>query len=252
MNKEMPTDKDVEAGKEPTLVGDKAAPKKPNPSQKPTQQKKGGAPNKGTQETKKDTTQAPKQQEKGDGTTQGTTSSDTQHEQGQTKKLITHTSGVRKKAKAHKMPPEYTIAEDDADLVAERTHVREFEEFEDTQHQRDRIQNKLADMRQVLEYIREAQSAGRETEPFLATSEVGSKAMLSEHDMIQMIAQASTTFHVTPNMMHMDEIVGQTTLKDLVQIQLVMGWIPTKALNKLQVNVAHEVQSCTHTDAIEL
>jgi hypothetical protein len=65
--------------------------------------------------------------------------------------------------------------------------------------------------------------------------------------MIQMIAQASSTFHVTPNMLRMDEIVGQTPLKYLAQIQLVMGRIPTKVLYKLQVSVTQEVQSCAHT-----
>jgi hypothetical protein len=53
-------------------------------------------------------------------------------------------------------------------------------------------------------------------------------------------------------MLCMDEIVGQTPLKYLAQIQLVMGWIPTKALYKLQVSVAQEVQSCARTDATEL
>ena len=59
-------------------------------------------------------------------------------------------------------------------------------------------------------------------------------------------------FHVTPNMLHMDEIVDQTPLKYLAQIQLVMTRVPTKALYKLQVSVAQEVQSCTHTDARKL
>jgi hypothetical protein len=62
-----------------------------------------------------------------------------------------------------------------------------------------------------------------------------------------MIAQLSSTFHVTPNMLCMEEIMGQTPLKDLAQIQLVLMWIPTKALYKLQVSVTQEVQSraCT-------
>jgi hypothetical protein len=47
----------------------------------------------------------------------------------------------------HKKPPVYTITEDDADLVVERVHEREVEEFEDVQHQRDRIQDELADLR---------------------------------------------------------------------------------------------------------
>jgi len=58
---------------------------------------------------------------------------------------------------------------------------------------------------------------------------------------MQTTAQSSSIFHVTPNMLRMDEIVGQTPLNYLAQIQLVMMRIPTKALYKLQVSVAQEV-----------
>jgi hypothetical protein len=50
----------------------------------------------------------------------------------------------------------------------------------------------------------------------------------------------------------MDEIMGKTPLKDLAQLQLVLSWIPTKALYKLQVSVTQEVQSRAHTDTTEL
>jgi hypothetical protein len=55
-------------------------------------------------------------------------------------------------------------------------------------------------------------------------------------------------------MLRMDEIVGQTPLKDLAQIQLVLMRIPTKALYKLQVSVTLEVQSraCTETTELQL
>jgi hypothetical protein len=52
----MPTGKEADAGKYQTLVGDKYVPKKPNLSQKLTQQKKGGVLKKGTHAGKKDTT----------------------------------------------------------------------------------------------------------------------------------------------------------------------------------------------------
>jgi hypothetical protein len=42
---EMPADKETNLGKEQTLVEDKTAPK--NPNHRPTQQNKGGAPEKG-------------------------------------------------------------------------------------------------------------------------------------------------------------------------------------------------------------
>ena len=53
-------------------------------------------------------------------------------------------------------------------------------------------------------------------------------------------------------MLHMDEIVGKTPLKDLNHIQLVLMWIPSRALHKLQVSVNHEVQSRARRNLIEL
>jgi hypothetical protein len=64
--------------------------------------------------------------------------------------------------------------------------------------------------------------------------------------------QVSPTFTVTPNMLEMDEMIAQTPLKDLAQVELVLERIPTKALYKLQVSVAQEVQSCARTDATDL
>jgi hypothetical protein len=160
--------------------------------------------------------------------------------------------GAHKKSKAHKTPPEYTITEDDADLVAQMVQDRTTKDFDEAQHQRDRIQDELEDMRQLLEQIRETQRADRGIESVPTTSQTGAKAGSSEQDRIQTTTQASSTFHVTPNMLRMDEIVGQTPLKDLAQIQLVMTQIPTKALYKLQVSVAQEVQSRARTDATEL
>jgi hypothetical protein len=70
-------------------------------------------------------------------------------------------------------------------------------------------------MRHLLENIRETHRVGRGIESILATSQAGAKAGSSEKDMIQTIAHVSSTFHVTPSMVHMDEIVGQTPLKDM-------------------------------------
>jgi hypothetical protein len=70
--------------------------------------------------------------------------------------------------------------------------------------------------------------------------------------MIQMIAQASLTFHIIPNILCTYEILAKTPLKYLAQIQLVMKQIPRKALYKLQVSVVQQVQSHARTYAIEL
>jgi hypothetical protein len=82
-----------------------------------------------------------------------------------------------------------------------------------------------------------------------STSHIEGKVGSNDQDRIQMTTQPSSTFHVTPSMLCMDEIMGQTPLKDLAQIQLVLTWIPTKALYKLQVNITQKVQSCACTDA---
>jgi hypothetical protein len=53
-------------------------------------------------------------------------------------------------------------------------------------------------------------------------------------------------------MLHMDEIVGQTPLKYLAQIQLVLMRMSSRALHKLRVSVNHEVQSRACKDLVEL
>jgi hypothetical protein len=58
--------------------------------------------------------------------------------------------------------------------------------------------------------------------------------------------------YITPSMLCMDEIVGQTPLKDLNHIQLVLMWMPSRELHKLQVSVDHEVQSHAHRNLVEL
>jgi hypothetical protein len=53
--------------------------------------------------------------------------------------LIIHIGGACKKDKVQKTPPEYTIIEDDADLMVKKFHEGEVEDFEDARDQRDRI-----------------------------------------------------------------------------------------------------------------
>jgi hypothetical protein len=146
------------------------------------------------------------------------------------------------------MPPEYTITEDDAEMVAQVVQDRTFKDFENVACQRDIIEEELAYMRQLLRQIGEAQAADNSVETGPSTSQIGGEPGASEQDTVQTIAQPSSTFHVTPSMLRMDEIMGQTPLKDLAQLQLVLSWIPTKALYKLQVSVTQEVQSRAHTD----
>jgi len=115
---------------------------------------------------------------------------------------------------------------EDRELVAQMVQDQTTKDFDKAQCQRNMMQDDLADMRQILEKIRETQRVERGIESIPTTSQTGAKAGSSEQDKIQMKAQPSSTFHVTPSMLCMDEIMGQTPLKDLAQIYLVMtcGW----------------------------
>jgi hypothetical protein len=146
LNQEMPVDKEVDAQQEQTPTRDKIVPKKPKTGQNSTQQKKGGVSKKGTQARKKKNTQVSQEQKKEIETAHGTTSSATQQEQGQTKMPIIQTGVV---------PLEYMITEDDADLVAQMVQDQTAEDFDEAQRQRDRIQDELTNMRQLLEKIGE-------------------------------------------------------------------------------------------------
>jgi hypothetical protein len=116
------------------------------------------------------------------------------------------------------MPLEYTITKDDRDLVAQMVQDQTMKDFDKAQCQRDMMQDDLADMRQILNKIRETQRVDRGIESIPTTSQTGAEAGLSKQDRIQMKAQPSSVLHITPSMLRMDEIVGQTPLKDLAQI----------------------------------
>jgi hypothetical protein len=63
---------------------------------------------------------------------------------------------------------------------------------------------------------------------------------------------ANATIYIKPRMLCMDEIVRRTPLKDLDHIQLVLTWMPLRALRKLQVSVNHKVHSHAYKNLVEL
>jgi hypothetical protein len=85
-----------------------------------------------------------------------------------------------------------------------------------------------------------------------STSQTREGLKEGERDTIHTILQPSATFHITPIMLCMDEIMGQKPLKDLAQLQLVFLRIPSKSLLKLYVSVTQEVQSHARTYLVEL
>jgi thymidylate synthase len=63
---------------------------------------------------------------------------------------------------------------------------------------------------------------------------------------------ANATVHIKLSMLLMDEIVGQTPIKDLDHIQLVLTRMSSRELHKLQVSINHEMQSRAHKNLVEL
>jgi hypothetical protein len=97
-------------------------------------------------------------------------------------------------------------------------------------------------MWQFLKQIREGRTTNNKgTEPLAPETE--GRVQEQEQDSVQEILQPHVTFHIIPSMFHMDEIVGQTPLKDLIQIQLVLMRILVEALHRFQVSMNHEIQS---------
>jgi hypothetical protein len=61
-------------------------------------------------------------------------------------------------------------------------------------------------------------------------------------------AQGSTNFIITPVMLFIDEETLQIPFKDIDTLNLALSKIPTKALYKLQVSTAQEIQSRARLD----
>jgi hypothetical protein len=107
-------------------------------------------------------------------------------------------------------------------------------------------------MGQFLKKFGEAQtiSNSRGIEP--PTIHTKERVEVEERDPVHSMPHANATIYIKPTMLRMDEIVGQTPLKDLDHIQLVLTWMPSRALHKLRVSVDHKVQCCAHTNLVEL
>jgi hypothetical protein len=102
-------------------------------------------------------------------------------------------------------------------------------------------------MQQLLNKIGEGKpTSNRGLKPLAPQLE--GRVQEEERESVQAIMQPHITFHINPSMLHMDEIVGHTPLKDLRQIQLVLKRIPSGALHRLEVSVNHDVQyrACKH------
>jgi hypothetical protein len=117
------------------------------------------------------------------------------------------------------------------------------EDFDHVMHHKDKLQKELTEMGQLLKKFWEAQitSSSRGIEP--STTHTTERVEVEECDPILPIPHAHSMVYINPSMLRMDENVGQTPLKDLDHIQLVLTWIPSRALYKLQVSIDHKLQS---------
>jgi hypothetical protein len=84
--------------------------------------------------------------------------------------------GVHKKEKAHITPLEYMIIEDNEDMVAQMVQDRTVEDFDNAECQRDRIEEELEYMQQLLQQLREAQVADISVGTIPSTSHIGGEA----------------------------------------------------------------------------
>jgi hypothetical protein len=64
--------------------------------------------------------------------------------------------------------------------------------------------------------------------------------------------QGSANFIITPDMVFIDEEAAQKPLKEIETLDLEFPKIPTKALYKLQISVAQEIQSRARSDVTSL
>jgi hypothetical protein len=168
----------------------------------------------GTLKGKKNIMQLSQEQQKLGEVVQGTTPSPNSQEPGLTKRPSTHMGGAGKKMKAQRTPPEYTITEDDAEMIAQMVQDRTSEDFENVVCHRDIIQEEMEDMQEFLKHIGEAQAPSNNIGARSSTFHTGEELEARERDTVNTILQLSETFHITPNMLHMDEIMGKTPLKD--------------------------------------
>jgi hypothetical protein len=173
-------------------------------------------------------------------------------EPGGNKRPTMHEGGTHKKSKAQRASPNYMMTKDHGEMIA--IMVQDFlaEDFDRAVHHRDKLQKELAQMGQFLKKFGEAQtiSNNRGIEP--STIQAKERVEVEERDPIHSMPHANTTIYIKPNMLRMDEIAGQTPLKDLDHIQLVLTQMPSRALHKLQVSVDQEVQSRAHKNLVEI
>jgi hypothetical protein len=149
-------------------------------------------------------------------------------EPGGTKRPAVQETSACKKSKEQRSPHKYTITEDDGKMIARMVQDCLTEDFDHAMHHMDKLHKELVEMGQLLKKFGESQitSSSRGINPSSAwTTE---RMEVREHDSV--LPKPHSTVYIKPSMIQMDEIVGQTPLKDLDQVQLFLTRMPTKTL----------------------
>jgi len=120
---------------------------------------------------------------------------------------------VHKKSKAQLSPPKYIIKKDDGEMISKMVQDCLAEDFDHAVHHRDKLQKELAEMRQLLKKFGEAQitSSRRGIEPLSTWN----TEIMEVGKCDSVLLKSHFTVYIKPSMIRMDEIVGQTPLKDL-------------------------------------
>jgi hypothetical protein len=82
------------------------------------------------------------------------------------------------------------------------------EDFNHATHHKDKLQKELAEIQQLLKTLGESQSARTNKGIEQSTTQTTERVETKERDLTVPMPHASTTVHIKPNMLRMDEIVG--------------------------------------------
>jgi hypothetical protein len=164
----------------------------------------------------------------------------------QRKRTGEQASGSRKKEKAHRKPLQTSLTTDDVELIATTVEDRLSEVWENVEKHRDSILEQVQEVKTALEQLRIRAEQPQKEKP----TKTGEGMHVGE--TVQITAQGSANFIITPEMLFIDEEATQRPLKEIETLDLVFPKIPMKALYKLQISVAQEIQSRERSDATNL
>ena len=114
------------------------------------------------------------------------------------------------------------------------------------------FKKELAEMGHLLRTLREAQRESSSRGIDSSTTQTNERVEVKERDPSLPMPHVNAMIYIKLSMLRMDEIVGQTPLKELDHIQLVLTRIPSRPLHKLQVRVDYKMQSQAHKNLVEI